>query len=145
MGVALELYYSKIYQMPSRSKIEFCEFCRVWAGREGDGVKREGRIPLPWELMQPMLRVLGHCLMGAGSSSSSSRAAKDDDDDKELSEAAIEACKSLYARSMHDINAKAILATESLLRLRKMACEADDRRDLGDGPTEISMSNVITI
>ncbi|KAI4347671.1 hypothetical protein L6164_008462 [Bauhinia variegata] len=26
--------------------------------------KKEGRIPLPWDLLQPILRILGHCLMG---------------------------------------------------------------------------------
>lgn len=137
MGVALELYYSKIYQMPSGSKIEFCEFCRVWAGQYGDNKNEEGRIPLPWELMQPMLRILGHCLMG------SSCCAKEDY--KELLEAAIGACKSLYARSMHDINAKAILATGSLLRLGKIIFEPKDDHTLIDDPTELSMSNVISI
>lgn len=136
MGVALELYYSKIYKIPSQSKIEFCEFCRVWAGQDGDN-KIEGRIPLPWELMQPMLRILGHCLM------SSSCCTKQED--KELLEAAIGACKSLYARSMHDINAKAILATGSLLRLGKIVFEPNDVDHSRIDPTEISMSNVISI
>ncbi|KAL0446178.1 UNVERIFIED_CONTAM: hypothetical protein Slati_1745700 [Sesamum latifolium] len=41
VGVALELYYSKISQIPVGSKIEFCEFCKIWSGQEdenkGDG------------------------------------------------------------------------------------------------------------
>lgn len=35
VGVALELYYSKISQMPIRSKMDFCEFCVIWAGLDG--------------------------------------------------------------------------------------------------------------
>lgn len=35
VGVALELYYSKISQMPIRSKMDFCDFCVVWAGLDG--------------------------------------------------------------------------------------------------------------
>ncbi|KAF3439519.1 hypothetical protein FNV43_RR17797 [Rhamnella rubrinervis] len=136
VGVALELYYSRIYQMPSGSKIEFCEFCRVWAGQDGDNKKEEGRIPLPWELLQPMLRILGHCLMGSS--------CRRKEDSREVLEAAIGACKCLHTRSMHDINAKAILATGSLLRLGKMVLEANDDHALND-PTEISMSNVISI
>ncbi|PON47333.1 Hyccin [Parasponia andersonii] len=36
MGVALELYYNKISEMPASSKIEFYEFCVVWAGNYRD-------------------------------------------------------------------------------------------------------------
>ncbi|KAK9279330.1 hypothetical protein L1049_013009 [Liquidambar formosana] len=100
VGVALELYYSKVSQMPVGSKIDFCEFCAVWAGQDGDMCKgdqvegnevvekerggKEGRIPLPWELLQPMLRILGHCLLGPTK-------------DKELYDEAFAACRSLYA------------------------------------------------
>ncbi|KAJ6937405.1 hypothetical protein NC652_011907 [Populus alba x Populus x berolinensis] len=28
-----------------------------------DSVPKEGRIPLPWEILQPVLRILGHCLL----------------------------------------------------------------------------------
>lgn len=137
VGVALELYYSKISDMPASSKIEFCEFCGVWAGgyhdhdhdepevpsRLGDGNGGEsgpsqlgkGRsIPLPWELLQPILRILGHCMVCCGR-------------DKEVFDAAKAACRSLHGRAMHDIDPKAILATESLLRLGNMtSSEADD-------------------
>ncbi|KAJ7961211.1 Hyccin [Quillaja saponaria] len=160
VGVALELYYSKISQMPIGSKIDFCEFCRIWAGQDGkmykedeigneieteselsqepsphgddnenenDGIK-EGRIPLPWELLQPILRIMGHCMIMGPSFK-----------EKELIDAAGEACRSLYARSLHDINPKAILATRSLLRLSKMAKENDF------DPTEIPQTNVISL
>ena len=149
VGVALELYYSKIAQMPVGSKVDFCEFCVVWAGQNGDMYKEggvqekgisgttesekerevnEGRIPLPWELLQPVLRILGHCLMGPTKN-------------KELSEAASAACRSLYARSLHDIDPKAILATESLLRLGKLELQSNNDFD----PTDIPKSHLITL
>ncbi|KAF8398088.1 hypothetical protein HHK36_017014 [Tetracentron sinense] len=173
VGVALELYYSKISLMPIGSKIDFCEFCVIWAGQDGemfnwgeahekedssklseqgngDGEEsvcssevvmgnrsvgeeceeKGGRIPLPWELLQPVLRVLGHCLMGPTES-------------KELNGAAWAACRSLYARALHDVNPQAILATGSLLKLGKMAAESNGDSD----PSEIldSKSLVITL
>ncbi|KAI5648549.1 hypothetical protein M9H77_34554 [Catharanthus roseus] len=148
IGVALELYYSKISQMPINSKIDFCEFCQIWAGEDGDVYKdgsnssggseeensptvkrgKEGRICLPWDLLQPILRILGHCLMG-------------NHKDKELYEAACGACRSLYARSVHDINPNAILATGSLLNLVKMNSKVEDDFD----HTEIVHTNTITL
>lgn len=132
VGVALELYYSKVSVMPVESKIDLCEFCEVWSGHDGeqnvDKERAEGRIHLPWELLQPVLRILGHCLLGPHK-------------DKVLFDAACSACTSLYARSMHDINPKAILATRSLLRLSKMALEPKDDIDY----TEIRMTNVISL
>ncbi|KAL3523513.1 hypothetical protein ACH5RR_016347 [Cinchona calisaya] len=146
VGVALELYYSKISQMPVDSKIEFCEFCKIWAGENGDVYSamevleegnrekekegsKEGRINLPWEILQPILRILGHCLMGP------------EKNNKELSKAACDACRSLYARCLHDLNPKAILATGSLLKLAKMASELNDE----DDHTEIAQTNVISL
>ncbi|XVF04998.1 hypothetical protein REPUB_Repub05bG0131900 [Reevesia pubescens] len=151
VGVALELYYSKISQMPVTSKIEFCEFCEIWAGQNRDNnckdgeedhgetesngsndqiekVKKKRRIPLPWELLQPSLRILGHCLLGPHRS-------------KELSDAASSATRSLYEKSLHDIDARAILATSSLLRLEKMALDPRANIDY----TEINMANVISL
>lgn len=151
VGVALELYHSKISEMPAESKIDFCEFCVVWAGQNGDMYKEgwvqnekeddsataesekeggvsEGRIPLPWELLQPVLRILGHCLMGQRKN-------------KELTEAAFAACRSLYARSLHDIDPKAILATESLLRIGKMELGSANDFDT----TDIPKSHLITL
>lgn len=132
--------------MPAASKIEFCEFCEAWAGQygeiysEGENGERtkkekekekagkEGRVPLPWELLQPVLRILGHCLMGTKKN-------------EELFEAASSACRSLYARSLHDINPNAILATGSLLRLSKLAVIAEKEID----HTEIAMNTVISL
>lgn len=146
VGVALELYYSKIPQMPVGSKIEFCEFCQAWAGQDGDmrkdgnggdeainqkvGISKEGRIPLPWELLQPVLRILGHCLLGSNKKN------------RELYEAACCASRSLYARSLHDINPNAILATGSLVRLAKMGL--DSQNDQVDH-TEVPWTRVISL
>ncbi|KAJ4834864.1 hypothetical protein Tsubulata_012970 [Turnera subulata] len=158
VGVALELYYSKISVMPLESKLEFCGFCRGWSGQHGDFImylqdstttatnsinnnekqedinsninndKEGSRIPLPWELLQPVLRILGNCLLGPKQ-------------DKQLFDAASAACRCLYARSLHDMDPKAILATGSLLTLSKMALDPKNRIDY----TEITMSNVISI
>nr|XP_043639952.1 uncharacterized protein LOC122611062 [Erigeron canadensis] len=143
IGVALELYHSKIVDMPIQSKIDFCEFCTIWAGEDGDfykdfpnegnqkgkdGVeKKEGRILLPWEMLQPILRILGHCLMGIN---------KKNKKNKELYEAACCACRSLYARALHDINPKAILATGSLLNLINI-------QKTGVDHTEIPITKII--
>ena len=150
--MALELYYGKISSMPRESKLNFCESCEKWAGQNGEreeqkpralipeeesvavggrSEKDSGRIPLPWELVQPILRILGHCcLMGMKG-----------EEDREVSEAASKACQSLYLRSLHDINPKAILATGSLLRLREMALDPKNQID----HTEISSDNVLSV
>ncbi|XP_073306832.1 uncharacterized protein [Primulina huaijiensis] len=154
VGVALELYYNKISYMPIDSKIDFCKLCMIWSGhQEESGIinleassssqvkdgnveilenicrnRKQGRITLPWEILHPVLRILGHCLMGPGK-------------DKRLSEAAYAACNCLYARSLHDINSKAIMATGSLLKVAKMVVDSKDEID----HTEIPMSNVITL
>ncbi|KAI5592658.1 hypothetical protein BDE02_04G168100 [Populus trichocarpa] len=146
VGVALELYYSKISLMPVGSKIEFFEFFKVWSGQDDDAgrdcetrddqenvgkesVTKEGRIPLPCEILQPVLRILGHCLLGPKK-------------DKELIGAACAACRSLYSRSLHDINPQAILATRSLLRLSEKTL---DLKNINVDHTEIPMNNVIAL
>ncbi|KAF3327026.1 Hyccin [Carex littledalei] len=138
VSVALDLYYNNISLMPVYSKIEFCEFCIAWAGREGSwgGVelssssrsRREEeneneeeeqghnykekcrQVPLPWELFQSMLRILGHCILGPTNSG-------------ELKEKAFKAAKCLHARAMKDSDSKAILASRSLIRLGDMVEE----------------------
>ncbi|PWA86347.1 Hyccin [Artemisia annua] len=145
IGVALELYHSKIADMPVQSKLDFCEFCIIWAGQDDDvnddekeddqkekegktkKEKKEGRILLPWEMLQPMLRILSHCLVGIN---------KNNKKNKELHEAACHACRSLYARALHDINPKAILAIGSLLKLIKYQQTDVDH-------TELPVTNVI--
>ncbi|XP_047317803.1 uncharacterized protein LOC124921220 [Impatiens glandulifera] len=168
VGVALELYYGKISQMPLGSKLDFCEFCRIWAGQDGEMYKNcleedeevirkkreeetrerdekvtksgdveereSGKIQLPWELLQPALRILGHCIMGPMN--------KAVDGGDKLQKAACIACRALYARALHDVSPRAILATSSLLRLAKLAEEAQkDRFD----PTDIPVTAVINV
>ncbi|XP_045832898.1 uncharacterized protein LOC123924157 [Trifolium pratense] len=140
VGVAFELFYSKISQMSIAPKIDFCKFCKIWAGQNGDMYKyfededdeeddeeaevkiekdkeseefKKGRVPMPWELLQPILRILGHCLMGPNNK------------DTKLFEVASEACRCLFARAMHDVNPNAILPMRSLLRLSKNIDEFD--------------------
>ncbi|KHN38444.1 hypothetical protein glysoja_004109 [Glycine soja] len=144
--------------MPVSSKIDFCEFCKLWAGQDGDMYKNleeeedngeesvvfvdaeaeleekekgkvESRVPLPWELLEPVLRILGHCLLGQNKR------------DVELFEAASEACRCLFARSMHDVNAKAILPIRSLLRLSKTLVQNNNELD----PTELPFTDVISL
>ncbi|CAH8390828.1 unnamed protein product [Eruca vesicaria subsp. sativa] len=142
VGVALELYYGKISRMPRESKLDFCEACEKWAGGSGEAREGEedvvgraekesggGRIPLPWELVQPMMRILGHCMMGMKV------------EDREVTEAASKACQSLYLRALHDINPKAILATGSLLRLREMGLDPKNQID----HTELSHDNILSV
>lgn len=144
IGVALELYYSKIAEIPIQSKLDFCEFCIIWAGQDGEvykdfpnddqngdgqkgkesemnNEKKEGRVLLPWEMLQPILRILGHCLMGIN---------KNNNKNKELYEAACRACRSLYARALQDINPKAILAIGSLLKLINIQKTCIDHTEL---------------
>ncbi|CAA3004212.1 Hypothetical predicted protein [Olea europaea subsp. europaea] len=64
----------------------------------------DGRIPLPWELLQPVLRILGHCLLGPLNV-------------MEMKDAASVALRHLYARASHDLVPQAILATRSLIQL----------------------------
>ncbi|CAN0858142.1 fam126a [Linum grandiflorum] len=132
VGVALELYYSKISQMPKDSKLEFCDFCDNWAGlqdkKKGDEGGGKKKIPLPWELMQPILRILGHCIMGPAK-------------DSQLYEAACGACRSLHSRALHQMDAKSILATGSLLRVAEMATDPKNNVDY----TEIKFTDTITV
>ncbi|KAK7320503.1 hypothetical protein VNO77_30036 [Canavalia gladiata] len=160
VGVALELFYSKIFHMPVSSKIDFCEFCKVWAGQDGDMYKQfeeeeeeeeekeekeeeveekksevenrkvEGRVPLPWELLQPVMRILGHCLLGPNNNKQ-----------VDLFGVACEACRCLFARAMHDVDPKAILPMRSLLRLSKTLMPNNNQPD----PTELPFTDVISL
>nr|KYP73177.1 hypothetical protein KK1_005790 [Cajanus cajan] len=122
--------------MPVASKIEFCKFCRTWAGQDGEMYRKteggekevEGRVPLPWELLQPVIRILGHCLLGPNNR------------DVELFDAASEACRCLFARTMHDVNPKAILPIRSLMTLSNNLM---DKTQLD--PTELPFTDVISL
>ncbi|KAG8364132.1 hypothetical protein BUALT_Bualt19G0095000 [Buddleja alternifolia] len=72
---------------------------------------KDARIPLPWELLQPVLRILGHCLLGPVNVD-------------EVKDSASMAVRRLYARASHDLVPQAILATKSLIQLDRRAREA---------------------
>lgn len=97
-------------------------------GENGNGsVAVKGtRIPLPWELLQPILRILGHCLLGPLNP-------------QDVKDSASVAVKRLYARASHDLVPQGILATRSLIQLDKRA-----RNTPNDLSTAISVSNVNT-
>ncbi|RWV87377.1 hypothetical protein GW17_00050637 [Ensete ventricosum] len=77
------------------------------AGKEEGEVKAGQRIPLPWELFQPIVRIVGHCLLGPANP-------------EELKTTAYAVVERLHWRATHDMNPQEILATRSLLRLGKM-------------------------
>ncbi|GAB4854009.1 hypothetical protein Ancab_022591 [Ancistrocladus abbreviatus] len=83
------------------SKMEISE---KLADSSDDNKGAGARIPLPWELLQPVLRILGHCLLAP----LNSQAVRD--------EAAV-AVRRVYARASHDIFPQAILATRSLIQI----------------------------
>ncbi|CAM0875088.1 unnamed protein product [Alopecurus aequalis] len=127
VGAVLELYHGKLALMPLSSKVEFCAFCIAWSGKHGNDKPRvvsasatvpspEGaeekwrRVPLPWELFQPALRIVGHCLLGPANSD-------------ELRTQAARAAQCLYLRAMETMDARAVLACRSLIRLSQMVEE----------------------
>ncbi|PKA57375.1 hypothetical protein AXF42_Ash013562 [Apostasia shenzhenica] len=77
--------------------------------------RRGSRVPLPWELIQPTLRILGHCLLAPLIP-------------QEVRDAASSAVCCVYARASHDIEPQVILAARSLIQLdistRKTAKDA---------------------
>ncbi|KAB2603340.1 hypothetical protein D8674_004345 [Pyrus ussuriensis x Pyrus communis] len=81
-------------------------------GSNGVYLESKGsRIPLPWELLQPALRILRHCLLAPLNS-------------QDAKDAASVAVRRLYARASHDLVPQAILATQSLIQLDKRTREA---------------------
>uniref|UniRef100_A0A0E0KID3 Hyccin n=1 Tax=Oryza punctata TaxID=4537 RepID=A0A0E0KID3_ORYPU len=131
VGAVLELYHGKLALMPLTSKMEFCEFCVAWAGNrsklddkprvaaasEPDGAaaaaaseEKLRRVPLPWELFQPALRIVAHCLLGPTNSD-------------ELKTQATRAAECLYWRAAETMDARALLAARSLVRLSQMTEE----------------------
>ncbi|CAN6292307.1 unnamed protein product [Urochloa humidicola] len=130
VGAVLELYNGKLARMPISSKMEFCEFCIAWAGTPskldagadkprlpdastaagGGGAEKWRRVPLPWELFQPVVRIVAHCLLGPLRSD-------------ELKAQAARAAECLYWRATETVDAPALLATRSLMRLSQMVEE----------------------
>lgn len=83
--------------------------CNGVSGAGGDS--RGCRVPLPWELMQPVLRILGHCLLAPRNV-------------QEVRDAASAAVRSVYARALHDLLPQGILASRSLIQLDKSTRKA---------------------
>ncbi|KAJ0078040.1 hypothetical protein Patl1_37010 [Pistacia atlantica] len=82
------------------------------------------RIPLPWEFLQPVLRIVGHCLLGPLNS-------------QDIKDAGSVAVGRLYVRASHDLVPQAIIGTRSLIQLHK--------RERAAAPAEAnSSSNVNT-
>ena len=66
------------------------------------------RTPLPWELLQPILRIPGHFFLAPLNA-------------KEVKDATSVAVRCLYARASHELVPQAILETRSLIQLDKRA------------------------
>ncbi|GJM96430.1 hypothetical protein PR202_ga13265 [Eleusine coracana subsp. coracana] len=130
VGAVLELYHAKLAHMPVSSKLDLCEFCVAWAGTRSaldndktriasggptpdaaaGAEEKWRRVPLPWELFQPALRIVAHCLMGPARS-------------EELKAQATRAVECLYWRAAETVDARALLTTRSLMRLSHMVEE----------------------
>ncbi|KAJ8768283.1 hypothetical protein K2173_021223 [Erythroxylum novogranatense] len=89
------------------------------------------RIPLPWEILQPLLRILGHCLLGPLNA-------------QDVKDSASLAVRRLYARGSHDLVPQAILATRSLIQLDKRAREAAKAAALASANSANASSNANT-
>ncbi|OEL23514.1 hypothetical protein BAE44_0015467 [Dichanthelium oligosanthes] len=127
VGAVLELYHGKLAHMPLSSKMDFLEFCVAWAGTHSrlddtdkprlppapnatGGAEKWRRVPLPWELFQPVVRIVAHCLLGPSRSD-------------ELKAQATRAAECLYWRATETMEGGAVLATRSLVRLSQMVEE----------------------
>ncbi|KAE8663777.1 Light harvesting complex photosystem II subunit 6 [Hibiscus syriacus] len=72
---------------------------------EMDNLEKKGvGIPLPWELLRPVVTILGHCSFGPSNS-------------QDVKDAASVAIRCLYATAAHDLAPQAMLALQSLIRL----------------------------
>ncbi|WOG82626.1 hypothetical protein DCAR_0101792 [Daucus carota subsp. sativus] len=91
---------------------EGIESLRITENGDCDVGVKGSRIPLPWELLQPVLRILGHCLLGPLNTN-------------EVKDAASVAVRCLYARASHELVPQALLATRSLIQLDKRARESE--------------------
>lgn len=90
------------------------------------------RVPLPWELLQPLFRILGHCLLAPLNSN-------------EVKDAASAAVRCVYARASHELMPQAILASRSLIQLDKSARDAAKVTAMAGGAqSSTAGSNVTT-
>ncbi|KAJ3671429.1 hypothetical protein LUZ60_007508 [Juncus effusus] len=90
------------------------------------------RVPLPWDLLQPLMRVLGHCLLAPMNP-------------QEVRDAASVAVRCVYARAAHELIPQAILASRSLIQLDKSAREAaTSAASLAPQSSSVAGSNATT-
>ncbi|KAI4382190.1 hypothetical protein MLD38_008185 [Melastoma candidum] len=128
VGVALELYFSRVSEMPTESKLDFCKLCDAFSSsilgdNEAREVTRSTKVTLQREILQQMLRILGYCLMGPNNE---------------------KPVVGLYTTALHGVDAKAIFATGSLIELFKIKCKEEECGEFDD-PTEIPKSDIIII
>ncbi|KAE8706239.1 hypothetical protein F3Y22_tig00110403pilonHSYRG00250 [Hibiscus syriacus] len=94
------------------------------------------RIPLPWELLRPVVTILGHCLFGPLNS-------------QEVKDAASVTVRCLYARASHDLAPRAILALQSLIRLdksaRAAAMRATDTTSNANTPSKAKKPEILLV
>ncbi|KAH0448366.1 hypothetical protein IEQ34_022166 [Dendrobium chrysotoxum] len=76
-----------------------------WEG-VGRNSRRGSRVPLPWELLQPVMRILGHFLLAPLIP-------------QDVRDAVLAAVRCVYARASHDITPQVILAAQSSIQLDK--------------------------
>jgi protein FAM126 len=94
--------------------------------------KLGSRVPLPWEMLQPLFRILGHCLLAPLNSN-------------EVKDAASAAVRCVYARASHELMPQAILASRSLIQLDKSARDAiKTMAPVGGAQSSTAGSNVST-
>ncbi|KAJ3703654.1 hypothetical protein LUZ61_007359 [Rhynchospora tenuis] len=98
----------------------------------GTRSKAGTRVPLPWELLQPLFRILGHCLLAPLNSN-------------DVKDAASAAIRCVYARASHELMPQAILASRSLIQLDKSARDAAKAMSMSVGAqSSTAGSNVTT-
>ena len=95
---------STFMQASNSNSIDSSELNNVDFARQLMQAGNGARIPLQWEFLQPIIRILGHCLMAPFNS-------------EEVKGVASLALEALHHRASHDLIPEAILATRSLLRL----------------------------
>ncbi|KAK8966800.1 hypothetical protein KSP40_PGU016716 [Platanthera guangdongensis] len=95
-----------------------------WKSGGGD-LRRGSRVPLPWELLQPSLRILGHCLLSPVVQA-------------EVRDAGSAAIRCVYARASHDVTPQVILAAQSLIKLDRSTRKKEKDKQLLSAPEPAS-------
>lgn len=95
-----------------------------WKSGGGD-FRRGARVPLPWELLQPALRILAHCLLSPFVQ-------------PEVRDAGSAAIRCVYARASHDVTPQVILAAQSLIKLDRSTRKKEKDKQLLSTPGQTS-------